>query len=241
MNWQDHLRVVLVHARNSLNIGAAARAMLNFGFSRLWLVKPYDVAFRAARSAVGATEVLERAVVTADLAEALGGASLVVGTSGVESRSQHHVQRSLPEGSHALRTHLESREAALVFGSEKFGLSNQDLSYCDWIASIPTHEDCPSMNLGQAVAVCCYELARHAKPIPGLQTPASATAEHRDRIVETLLPILEQSGFLRPDGRRSQTEKIRRLINRMRLAPADARMLQAMIRQVQWKLDHPEK
>jgi tRNA C32,U32 (ribose-2'-O)-methylase TrmJ len=89
------------------------------------------------------------------------------------------------------------------------------------------------------VAVCCYELARHAKSIPALQTPASATVEQRDRILETLLPILEQSGFVRPDAKRSQTEKIRRLVNRMRLAPADARILQAMIRQVQWKLDHP--
>jgi tRNA/rRNA methyltransferase len=239
MSWQRHLRVVLVHARNSLNIGAAARAMLNFGFARLWLVKPYDVAFQAARSAVGATEVLEKARVTADLAEALGEASLIVGTSGVEGRSQHHVQRSLPEGSHAIRTHLESRQAALVFGSEKHGLSNEDLSQCDWVVSIPTHERCPSMNLGQAVAVCCYELARHAKPVPALQTPASASADQRNRIVETLLPILEQSGFLLPDSRTSQTEKIRRLVSRMRLAPADARIVQAMIRQVQWKLDHP--
>lgn len=238
--WQGHLRVVLVQARNSLNIGASARAMLNFGFSQLWLVKPYDVAFRAARSAVGAGEVLDRARVTSDLAEALGEASLVVGTSGVEGRSQHHVQRSLPEGSHALRTHLERGEAALVFGSEKHGLSNEHLSFCDWVVSIPTHEHCPSMNLGQAVAVCCYELARHAKPIPGLQTPASASAAQRNRIVETLLPILAESGFLKPDSRVSQAEKIRRLVNRMRLAPADARILQAMIRQVQWKLDHPE-
>ena len=239
MRWQDHLRVVLVEARNSLNIGAAARAMLNFGFSRLWLVKPYDMAFRAARSAVGAAKVLEQARVTQDLAAALGGASLVVGTSGVEARSEHHVQRSLPDGSHFIRTHLKSREAALVFGSEKHGLANEAFSHCDWVVSIPTDENCPSMNLGQAVAVCCYELARHAKPIPALQTPASATVEQRDRIVETLLPILAQSGFLKPGARRSQTEKTRRLINRMRLAPADARMVQAIIRQVQWKLDHP--
>jgi tRNA/rRNA methyltransferase len=127
----------------------------------------------------------------------------------------------------------------LVFGSEKHGLSNHDLSFCDWVVSIPTHEDCPSMNLGQAVAVCCYELARHAKAVPALQTPASATAEQRHRIVETLLPILEHSGFLRPAGRRTQTEKIRRLVTRLRLAPADARMVQAMIRQIAWKLDHP--
>lgn len=239
MNWSDQLRIVLVHPRNALNIGAAARAMLNFGFSRLWLVKPYDLAFRAARSAVGATEVLEKARVTADLAEALGEASLVVGTSGVAGRSENHVQRALPEAGHAVRTHLESRQAALVFGSEKFGLRNEDIAFCDWLLAIPTHEGCPSMNLGQAVAVCCYELARHAKMIPGLQTPATATAAQRDRIVETWLPALEQSGFFRPDSRDIQTKKLRRLVNRMRLSPGDARILQAIIRQVQWKLNHP--
>jgi tRNA/rRNA methyltransferase len=95
------------------------------------------------------------------------------------------------------------------------------------------------MNLGQAVAVCCYELARNAKVIPGLQTPASATAAQRNRIVETWLPALEKSGFLRPESRETQTGKLRRLVNRMRLSPSDARILQAMIRQVQWKLDHP--
>ncbi len=239
MPWQDHLRIVLVHSRNSLNIGAAARAMFNFGFSKLSLVAPYDVAFREARSAVGAAEVLRQAQVTSTLAEALGEASLVVGSTATPGRSTHHAQRSLPEASHALRTHLEKRPAALVFGSEKFGLSNEDLGHCDWLLSIPTQERCPSMNLGQAVAVCCYELARNATVIPGLRTPATTSAEQRDRIVQMLAPILDASGFFYPDSRRSQLLKIRRLVNRLRLAPADARMVQGMLRQIQWKLDHP--
>ena len=163
-NWQENLTIVLVASRNPLNIGAAARAMSNFGFANLWCVRPYDVAFRSARSGVGASSVLESARTTADLAEAVGDSELVVGCSGLESRKQRHVQRMLPVGARALRTHLEARRAALVFGSEKFGLSNNDLSYCDWVVSIPTSEGCPSMNLGQAVAVCCYELARHAAP-----------------------------------------------------------------------------
>jgi tRNA/rRNA methyltransferase len=239
MSWQDNLRVVLVHSRNSLNIGAAARAMFNFGFSNLWLVEPYDVAFREARSAVGAGEVLQRARVRSSLPAALGGASLVVGTSAVASRSQHHLQRLLPEASHPLRTHLETKKAALVFGSEKFGLSNQDLSFCDWVMTIPTRENCPSMNLGQAVAVCCYEIARNAKHVPELQTPATATLAQRDRIVQMLVENLETSGFIYPNTRQTQVMKIRRLVNRLRLAPADARILQGMLRQIRWKLDHP--
>ncbi len=234
--WQDNLRVVLVASRNSLNIGAAARAMYNFGFRDLRLVRPYVEAFRNARSAAGAGEVLRRAQVTGDMAAALGGADLVVAGSGLERRKQRHVQRRLPAGAAALRTHLEERKAALVFGSEKSGLTREDLTFCDWVMTIPTGDECPSMNLGQAVAVCCYEIARKARPAPQLKTPASVGAAERERILQMLLPVLEESGFLREDGARTQTMTLRRFVNRLRLAPEDARMLQGILRQVHWKL-----
>lgn len=211
--------------------------MLNFGFSNLWLVDPYDAAFREARSAVGAAEVLRKARVTSEMSEALGGASLIVGASGVHRRLQRHVRRQLPAAGLALRTHLERAPAALVFGSEKFGLSNQDLSYCDWVLTIPTHADCPSMNLGHAAALCCYEIARVAKPVPALKTPASISAKQRERVVEMLTPILEASGFILPNTRQSQLLKIRRFVNRLRLAPTDGRVFQGMLRQIRWKLD----
>ncbi|MDE0127377.1 MAG: RNA methyltransferase [Bryobacterales bacterium] len=239
-SWQDNLRIVLVSSRNSLNIGAAARAMYNFGFSDLWCVRPYDRAFRAARSAAGAASVLRNACVAGDLAEAIADAELVVGSSGLEARKQRHVRRELPGGAIPIRTHLETRKAALLFGSEKFGLSNEDLSHCDWIVSIPTSDDCPSMNLGQAVAVCCYEIARHAAPQVRLQTPAGVSAGVRERILGMMLPILRSSGFLHANGAEEQTRKLRRLVSRLRLAPEDARMLQAILRQVDWKLRHPD-
>lgn len=237
-SWQDNLRIVLVASRNSLNIGAAARAMYNFGFSDMWCVRPYEPAFRAARSAVGAASVLAKARVTGDLAEALSEAELVVGCSGLEARKQRHVRRELPSGAVSIRTHLERRKAALVFGSEKIGLTNDDLSHCDWILSIPTSEDCPSMNLGQAVAVSCYEIARNATPQARLQTPAGVSAGARERILEILLPVLDTSGFLHDEGVQAQTRKLRRFISRLRLAPEDARMLQAILRQIDWKLHH---
>ncbi len=239
--WRKNLRVVLVSSRNSLNIGAAARAMFNFGFSDLWCVRPYEPAFQAARSAAGATAVLEHATVTSDLAEAVRDIELVVGSSGLEARKQRHVRRELPSGAIPLRTHLATRKAALLFGSEKFGLSNEDLSYCDWVLSIPTSEDCPSMNLGQAVAVSCYEIGTKATPQPRLQTPAGVSAGVRERILGMLLPILEASGFLRDGGVGAQTRKLRRFVNRLRLAPEDARMMQAILRQVAWKLGQTER
>ena len=234
--WQENLRVVLVSSRNSLNIGAAARAMYNFGFNDLRCVRPYEPAFRAARSAAGAASMLQHARVTDTLAEALGEAELVVASTGLEARKQRHVQRVLPSGADAIRTHLETRQAALVFGSEKSGLSNNDLSNCDWVLSIPTSEDCPSMNLGQAVAVCCYEIARNAVPRTRLQTPAGVSAGVRERILGMLLPILSVSGFLRENGVEEQTRKLRRFVSRLRLAPEDARRLQAILRQIDWKL-----
>ena len=237
--WQDNLRVVLVSSRNSLNIGAVARAMFNFGFHELWLVRPYVEAFQNARSAAGASAVLQQATVTDDMAAALGEADLVVASSGLEHRKQKHVQRQLPSGATALRTHLEDRKAALVFGSEKFGLSKEDLTFCDWVMTIPTSDKCPSMNLGQAVAVCCYEIARNAQPVPQLKTPASVSAAERDRILQMLLPVLEESGFLHEDGVETQTMTLRRFVNRLRLAPEDARMLQGILRQVEWKLKQP--
>ena len=237
-NWRQNLRVVLVGARNSLNIGAAARAMLNFGFTDLRCVRPYELSFRSARSAAGAGSVLADAKVCADLSEALGEAELVVGCSGLEARKQRHVQRALPSAATALRTHLADRQAALVFGSEKSGLTNDDLSHCDWVLSIPTNSDCPSMNLGQAVAVCCYEISRRAGPSPSLKTPQGVASVTRERILQTLLGVLETSGFLQTGARPAKTRKLRRFVGRLRLAPEDARMLQAILRQVEWKLGH---
>ena len=238
-SWQDNLRVVLAAPRNSLNIGAAARAMRNFGFRDLWLARPYVEAFRDARSAAGAADVLRRTQVTDGMAAALGGAELVVACTGLERRKQKHVRRLLPAGAAALRAHLEERKAALVFGSEKSGLTREDLTFCDWLMTIPTDDDCPSMNLGQAVAVCCYEIARNAQPAPQPQTPASVSAADRERILQMLLPVLEESGFLRADGAAEQTMTLRRFVNRLRLAPEDARILQGILRQVDWKLRQP--
>ena len=94
------------------------------------------------------------------------------------------------------------------------------------------------MNLGQAVAVCCYEIARRSAPVAALKTPASASAEDRDRIFGILMPILRDSGFLFEGSEEAQGRKIRRWITRLRLAPKDALLLQGMLRQIQWKLDH---
>jgi len=160
-SYFDRLCVVLVSTRNPLNIGAAARAMSNLGFLRLRVVNPYEASFREARSAVGAAPLLAKAEQYSSVAEAVADCSLVIGTTAMGKRELNHPLWVLKDAAPVVRKHLRAGgRVALLFGSEKRGLSNDDFSHCHWLMHIPTREEHTSMNLGQAVAVCLYELAR---------------------------------------------------------------------------------
>jgi TrmH family RNA methyltransferase len=233
----DSLVVVLVSPRNPLNIGAAARALSNFGFQRLRLVNPYEVAFRQAKSAVGASHVLEAAEEFQSLGEAVADCSLVVGTTAVRDRALQHPIRDLTEDAgSAIRQQLGAGRVGLLFGSEKYGLSNNDLSHCHWLLRIPTHADNISMNLGQAVAVCLYELARGSgevqKEEPKEGEVRRVTAVEEERVVESLLDALRTSGPVMP----GTESKVRRLVHRLKMESADAEALLGMLRQIRWKL-----
>jgi TrmH family RNA methyltransferase len=235
----DNLRVVLVSTRNPLNIGAAARAMSNFGVTRLRVVNPYELAFREARSAVGASPILKKAEQFASVAEAVADCRLVVGTTAGQNRELQHPLRVLAEGAPIIRQQLASGPVALLFGSEKRGLSNEDFSYCHWLMHIPTRDEHLSMNLGQAVAVCLYELARDSQT--QLSTPApAASAADLDRITGQLLESLKISGYLKLRAAASISqaaeEKVRRLVRRFSLSQEDAETLLGMLRKVTWKL-----
>jgi TrmH family RNA methyltransferase len=233
----NSLRVVLVAPRNPLNIGAAARAMSNFGVSELRLVNAYDVAFREARSAVKAHKVLDGAREFPTVAEAIADCGLVVGTTSKGHRTLEHPLRRLEIGGRAISKKLVTVPVALLFGSEKFGLSNEDMSHCHWLLRIPTRDEHGSMNLGQAVAVCLYEIVRNsaaAKATPEPKKPA--TAEDLDRMTTMLEEVLERSGYVHSRVEGSTRVKIRRLIRRMDLNAHDAEVWQGMLRQILWKL-----
>jgi len=232
----DRLRVVLVDARNPLNIGAAARAMSNFGFQRLRVVNPYEVAFREAKSAVGAAEVLAKAEEFTSVAEAVADCTLVVGTTGARKRALDLPLYRLEQGARRIRKQLAGGPVALLFGSEKFGLSNAELSHCHWLLRIPTREEHLSMNLGQAVAVCVYELIRDAKTALPETRVRSAPAGEVERITALLMDALRASGYVKPRVAASTEEKVRRLVRRLRIGPGDAELLLGMLRQVVWKV-----
>ena len=236
----DRLRVVLVEARNPLNIGAAARAMSNFGFLRLRVVNPYDVAFEGARSAVGAADVLASAEKYETVAEAVADCSLVVGTTAVGHRDLQHSLQPLEAGAPLIRAHLSSASdrgaCALLFGSEKFGLSNKDMSHCHWLMHIPTREEHFSMNLGQAVAICLYELIRDPAAMPEAEKGSPASAAEVERITETLLTALRASGYPKLNTSDSFEGAVRRLVHRLNLQTGDAEFFLGMLRQMVWKM-----
>ena len=203
--------------------------MSNFGFSRLRLVNPYQVAYQEARSAVHSQEILHAAEEFPTLAEAIADCRLVVGTTALGHRELQHPLRTLEYGGRLIRRGLANAPVALLFGSEKFGLSNEDLSHCHWLMRIGTRG---SMNLGQAVAVCLYELVRRAAP-PRPEKRKAATAKDLDRLTELLSEVLKRSGYVHST---SADAKIRRLVRRLDLAAHDAEVWLGMIRQIQWKL-----
>ena len=233
----DRLVVVLVRARNPLNIGAAARAMSNFGAHRLRLVNPFAGGFREARSAVGASDLLKEAEEYKTVAEAVADCALVVGTTAIRKRVLTQPVLRLDEKSGAaIRTQLQTQRVAVLFGSEKIGLTNKDFSYCHWLLNIPTSQRNISMNLGQSVAVCLYELARGMQPEPAAKKIEPATASQTEQIMECLFNSLRISGYVKPGTDEMFEKKARSLILRFNLEAYDAKLLLGMLRQIAWKL-----
>src|SRR5437899_9736074 len=212
--------------------------MSNFGFLHLRVVNPFELVFREARSAVGAAPLLARAEEFKSLAEAVADCSLVVGTSAVGRRDPQHLVRDLREGGRMIQKRLGRDRVALLFGSEKRGLSNEDLSHCHWLLRVPTREEHRSMNLGQAVAVCLYELAHERRSIPAREKAVLATAGDLERLTTLLLDALRSSGYIKSSQNQAKSrsaapieEKVHRFIRRMNLSAADAELLLGMLRQ----------
>ena len=250
---RDRLDVVLVSPRNPLNIGAAARAMANFGFSRLTVVAPYAPHWREARSAIGAPELLQNAKETASLAEAVADGTLVAGTGTLTYRKPEQPVVSLPGLAPVVRRELvRGGRVVLVFGPEKHGLTREDLSYCHFLVEIPTDPRQPSMNLGQAVAVCLYELASRAF-LSQASAPEIGTAQAADKAeerslaassgdLELLAGVVEEAMLAAdysPSSMRAANRRDLRLLLR-RLAPTkrDTRRILGLFRRILWRLKH---
>ena len=194
---RESIDVVLVSPRNPLNVGAVARAMANFGFKHLTVVDPYEPHWREARSAVGAPELLQKAMEVPVLADAVGNCSLVIGTGTVNPRKPEQTVVGLDELAPLVTQELDrGGRIAMVFGPEKHGLTREDLSYCHVLVEIPTDRQQPSMNLGQAAAVSLYELSVRAGRSPEERRPAENRADESSKRSETVAEAASTSGNL---------------------------------------------
>jgi tRNA/rRNA methyltransferase len=251
------LTVVLVGARNPQNIGAAARAMQDFGFSDLRIVNDFAAPFEAAQleaasSAVAAGGVMQAARRFDSLAEAIGDCHLVAGTTAVGDRelTQEVVRLQAATGEMLASLAVGEGRVALLFGSEKTGLTKEQLSHCGLLLTIPMFapgaaaDGKParhlSMNLGQSVAVCLYELSRAgfegAKELPALHE-AAATADDRERLTHLLLDVMQATDYTRRFPANAAEPVVRQLVQQLGSTHREAMTWMGVLRQILWKAD----
>jgi tRNA/rRNA methyltransferase len=239
----DRVCVVLVRARDPNNIGAVARAMHDFGFRHLRLVNEFKVPFERARSAIDASAVLESAAEYPTVAEAIADCTLVVGTTALGPRRREHPIHTLAEAGPKIHSELKTADpgrVALLFGSEKTGLSNEELSHCHWLLTIPMHQTegmrHASMNLGQAVAVCLYELIRNEAATSLNAAQPGASSADLERLTLLLSEVMEASEYQRRHPANFDETLVRRLVRAMNLDRSRALAWTGILRQILWKL-----
>jgi len=244
----QHIRIVLVEPAGALNVGSAARIMANMGLSQLVLVNPHcdPLGEEARRIAVHAGDVLEQAIAVATLPEALTDCTRAIATTARDRALNTDME--LPEVALPWLLPAEPTAAvsptALIFGPEDRGLSNTELNYAQRFVRIPSDPDYTSLNLAQAIAVCCYELARAVAPRQA-SAPASvappmasmAALEQLEGFYQHLQSVLLKIGYLYPHTAASRMEKFRRFLLRAAPTPQELAMLRGILRQADWALN----
>lgn len=218
--------------------------MANFGFSNLTVVAPYEAHWSEAQSAIGAEELLQSARRTESLEEAIADCTLVIGTGTLTRRKAEQPVIPLPELGNRVGGELaRGGRIALTFGSEKRGLTRDDLSYCHLLAVIPTHAAQPSMNLGQAVAVCLYELAArgeaHAEnpcETSAGADPPPATSGELDRLAGVIEEAMLAAGYSPQEMQAANRHNLRLLLRRIQINGADTRRALGLVRRVLHKI-----
>ncbi|GAB4342655.1 MAG: RNA methyltransferase [Cyanophyceae cyanobacterium] len=255
----DRIRIVLVEPAGPLNLGAIARAMKNFGLSRLVLVNPQcdPLGGQARQMAVHAAELLTQAQQVTTLAEALGGCQHIVATVGRDvSTTELAIAPPAIAMAQLWQKATTGQTVALIFGREDRGLLNPEIALAHHLIRIPTSDAYGSMNLAQAATVCFYELFSRAiapPPSPAMPSapvigePTSATAgeltppppfEATERFYGDLEDLLLAIGYLYPHTAASRMQTFRKLLTRAQPSDRDLAMLRGILRQTRWAIAH---
>lgn len=234
--------LVLVEPKAAANMGAVARAMKNFGFSSLRLVRPRaDHLSPAARNlAVSAADLLEQARVYDSLGEALADSQFSLGTS--RRFGKYRSEFLLPAQAAEAIAARASLRTALVFGREESGLTTAELDLCQGLLTIPTHDSLPSMNLAQAVTVCLYELSRQTGSVP---VPAEAERQPADgETLEAMFAHMRQTllaaGFLDPQNPDHLLRDFRRMLGHQGVSKRDVRIVRGLLGRIDWLRERAE-
>lgn len=227
----DNIRIVLCQTSHPGNIGSAARAMKTMGLQHLYLVKPDKFPdAHATALATGAADLLEHAVVTETLSEALTGCAFAIGLS-ARKRYLSHETVNAREAALQSSKIAASQPIAFVFGTEMSGLSNAELDCCQMLAMIPANPEYSSLNLAAAVQVVCYELRMAI--LEGKIEPTGALELATNEALESFYGHLEETllkiGYLNPAAPKKLSERMRRIYARARLEKEEVNLLRGVL------------
>jgi TrmH family RNA methyltransferase len=232
------VRFVLVAPVHPGNVGATARAMKNMGLDELVLVRPEQFPNAEATAlASGADDLLARARVVDTVAKAVADCSLVYGTS-ARTRSQYHWPGLAPrEAAPTLLAAAAQGRAAVLFGTERIGLTNDELEHCHALIHIPTDPEFDSLNLAQAVQVIAYELriARELPPLRPSRDIPLAPVEELERLYAHFDVVLQEIDFTDRSGGPHLLRRLKRIFGRAELDRQEVNILRGILTAVQQK------
>lgn len=231
----SQIRIVMVEPSHSGNIGAAARAMKNMGLSQLTLVRPKQFPDQVALTrASGADDILAAARVVDSLEEALSDSTVIYGTS---ARSRHLPWPLMSARASAEKMVSENMPAAVVFGRERTGLTNDELAMCHTHLQIPTNPNFSSLNLSQAIQVVAYEIRVASEGVDSISNPVEdelvAPFDAVNGFHAHFETMLTEIGFLKPDQPKMLSKRLRRLFNRAQLREEEVHILRGIVTGVQ--------
>jgi len=233
------IRIILVATSHPGNIGSTARAMKTMGLNSLYLVTPKSFPdYKAHEMAAGADDVLEQAVVTNTLEEALTGCQLILATS---ARPRGLSLPGLIPASSAelVSEQPDNTQVAIVFGREHSGLTNEELLKCHYHIHIPSNPDYSSLNLAQAVQIVAYEMRMKLlspKAEVSSREDEAATADEIEQFYAHLKEVFIEIKFLKAENPRRLMQRVRRLFNRVTLEKMEVSILRGMLSQIQKSL-----
>lgn len=235
-----NIRVVLVGTLYSGNVGSVCRAMANMGLRDLVLAGPQlcDDWASAAKMAVHATDILDARREVPSLVEAVSDCAFVVGTTARGGLYRQHV-RTPRELAPELLKLAATGKVALVFGREDKGLFNDEIGLCTHLIRIPVHPDYTSLNLSQAVLLCCYELYSALGTYePPVEKSPPALAAHKLKLMEKWRDMLLLIGFMKEDKADHMMQGLQRVFSRGVVTEDDAAIMMGVARQADWAAKH---